>query len=162
MKVISNASVLIGLSSIGMFFLLRERFPEAILVPEAVWREVVDEGAERSGAQEVSAANWIKVQKVNDKGMVRLLRAELDEGEAEAIALAHEMNANLVLLDERDARRVAMRMDLKVLGTVGILLWGKQMGRFVSLRGQLDALRFQGKFRISQRLYDRVLQEAGE
>ncbi len=162
MKVISNASVLIGRSSIGMLFLLRERFPEGILVPEAVWREVVDEGAERSGAQEVSAANWIKVQKVNDKGMVRLLRAELDEGEAETITLAHEMNANLVLLDERDARRAAMRMGLKVLGTVGILLWGKQMGKFMSLREQLDALRVQGKFRISQRLYDRVLQEAGE
>ncbi len=162
MKVISNASVLIGLSSIGMLFLLRERFTEGILVPEAVWREVVDEGAERSGAQEVSAANWIKVQKVKDKGMVRLLRVELDEGEAETIALAHEMNANLVLLDERDARRAAMQMGLKVLGTVGILLWGKQMGKFVSLWEQLDALRVQGKFRISQRLYDRVLQEAGE
>lgn len=162
MKVISNTSVLIGLSSIGMLFLLREWFPEGILVPEAVWREVVDEGAERSGAQEVSAANWIKVQKVKDKGMVRLLRVELDEGEAETIALAHEMNANLVLLDERDARRVAMRMGLKVLGTVGILLWGKQMGKFMSLQEQLDDLRVQGKFQISQRLYDRVLQEAGE
>lgn len=126
MKVISNASVLIGLGSIGMLLLLRERFPEGILVPEAVWREVVDEGAERPGAREVSAANWIKIQKVNDDGMVRLLRAELDEGEAEAIALAYEMSADVVLLDERDARRAAIRMGLKVLGTVGILLWGKK------------------------------------
>ena len=162
MKVISNASVLIGLSSIGMLLLLRERFPEGILVPEAVWREVVDEGAERPGAREVSAANWIKIQKVNDDGMVRLLRAELDEGEAETIALAYEMSADVVLLDERDARRAAIRMGLKVLGTVGILLWGKKTGKLVSLREQLDALRFQGKFRISQRLYDRVLREAGE
>jgi len=111
--------------------LLRERFPEAILVPEAVWREVVDEGAERLGDRELSAANWIKIQKINDKRMVRLLRA-------------------------------AMRMGLKVLGTAGVLLWGKQMGKFVSLREHLDALRFQGMFRISQRLYDRVVQEAGE
>lgn len=99
MKVISNASVFIGLSSIGMLLLLRERFPERILVPEAVWGEVVDEGAERPGAREVSAANWIKVQKVKDKRMVGLLRAELDEGEAEAIALAHEVGADVVLLD---------------------------------------------------------------
>ncbi|MCD6137338.1 MAG: DUF3368 domain-containing protein [Deltaproteobacteria bacterium] len=162
MKVISNASVLIGLSSIGMLLLLRERFPEGILVPEAVWREVVDEGAERPGAREVSAANWIKVQKVKDKRMVGLLRAELDEGEAEAIALAHEVGADVVLLDERDARRAAMRMGRKVLGTVGILVWGKQTGKLVSLREQLDAMRSQGKFRISQRLYDRVLREAGE
>jgi len=162
LKVISNASVLIGLSSIGMLLLLRERFPESIVVPEAVWREVVDEGADRPGAREVSAANWIKVQKVNDEGMVGLLRAELAEGEAEAIALAHEGNADVVLLDERDARQAAMRMGLKVLGTVGILLWGKQAGKLVSLREQLDALQFQGKFRISQRLYERVLLEAGE
>lgn len=145
-----------------MLLLLRERFPEAILVPEAVWREVVDEGAERPGAREVFAANWIKVQKVNDERMVGLLRAELDKGEAEAIALSHEVSADVVLLDERDARRAAMRMGLKVLGTVGILLWGKQAGKLVSLREQLDALRFQGKFRISQRLYERVLREAGE
>ena len=94
--------------------------------------------------------------------MVGLLRAELDEGEAEAIALAHEIRADIILLDERDARRAAMRMGLKVLGTVGILLWGKQTEKIVSLREQLDALRFQGKFRISQQLCDRVLREAGE
>jgi len=105
-----------------MLLLLRERFPEGILVPEAVWREVVDEGAERPGAREVSAANCIKVQKVKDKRMVGLLRAELDEGEAEAIALAHEVGADVVLLDERDARRAAMRMGRMVLGIVGILL----------------------------------------
>jgi len=162
LKVISNASVLIALSSIGMLSLLRERFPESILVPEAVWREVVDEGAERPGAREVTAANWIKVQRVNDEGMVGLLRAELDEGEAESIALAHEVRADVVLLDERDARQAAMRMGLKVLGTVGILLWGKQVGKLVNLRELLDALRFQGKFRISQQLYERVLLEAEE
>jgi len=123
-----------------MLSLLRERFPESIVVPEAVWREVV----------------------VNDKGMVGLLRAELDEGEAESIALAHEVSADVVLLDERDARQAAMRMGLKVLGTVGILLWGKQAGKLMNLRELLDALRFQGKFRISQRLYERVILEAGE
>jgi hypothetical protein len=96
LKVISNASVLIGLSSIGRLLLLRERFPEGILVPEAVWREVVPEGGERPGAREVAAGNWIRVQKVHIEGVVRLLRAELDEGEAEAIALAHEVSADVV------------------------------------------------------------------
>jgi len=94
--------------------------------------------------------------------MVELLRAELDEGEAESIALAHEVRADVVLLDERDARHAAIRMGLNVLGTVGILLWGKQAGKIMNLRDVLDALRFQGKFRISQRLYEQVLLEAGE
>lgn len=162
MKVVSNASVLIGLSSIGKLLLLRERFPGGILVPEAVWREVVHEGGERPGAREVATANWIPVQKVHAGGTVRLLRAELDEGEAETIALAHEVGADVVLLDERDARRTARRMGLKVLGTVGILLWAKQAGKLVNLQEQLEALQSRGKFRLSQRLYERALEEAGE
>jgi hypothetical protein len=155
-------SVLIGLSSIGKLLLRREKFPEGVLVPEAVWREVVHEGGERLGAREVATADWITVQKVNAEGTVRLLRAELDEGEAEAIALAHEVGADVVLLDERDARRAARRMGLKVLGTVGILLWAKQTGKLLSLREQLEALQSRGKFRLSQRLYERALREAGE
>ena len=162
MRVVSNASVLIGLSSIGMLFLLRERFPEGIFVPEAVWREVVDEGGDRPGAQEVSATDWIKVQKVSDKGLVRVLQAELDEGEAEAIVLAHEIRSKVVLLDERDARQTARRMDLAVLGTLGILVWAKRAGKLESLRAQLDALRSRGKFRFSDGLYERALREAGE
>lgn len=162
MKVVSNASVLISLSAIGKLVLLHERFPEGVLAPEAVWREVVQEGGERPGAREVAGAEWIIVQRVRAEAVVHLLRAELDEGEAEAIALAQEVGADLVLLDERDARRVAGRMGLKVLGTVGLLLWAKREGKIASLREQLDALQNQGKFRISQRLYSRVLQEAGE
>ncbi len=67
MKAVSDSSVLIGLSSIGLISVLRERFPNGILIPEAVWREVVVEGGERPGAKEVAAARWIKVQKVSDK-----------------------------------------------------------------------------------------------
>jgi predicted nucleic acid-binding protein len=51
---------------------------------------------------------------------------ELDEGEAEAIALCREQQAELVLLDEKDARRVVRRLGLAVLGTVGVLIWAKR------------------------------------
>lgn len=162
MKVVSNTSVLIGLSSIGLLQLLRDRFPEGILIPEAVWREVVVEGGDRPGAQDVSEANWIEVHKVNDDRIVRLLRAELDEGEAEAIALALEQNAKLVLLDERDGRQAAMKMDLSVLGTIGILIWARKAGKIENLREHLDALHSRGKFRFSNNLYERALREGGE
>jgi predicted nucleic acid-binding protein len=58
------------------------------LIPEAVRREVVDEGEGRPGTREISEAKWIGVQKVGDRRIVDLLRSELDEGEAESIALA--------------------------------------------------------------------------
>lgn len=162
MIIVSNASVLIGLSSISMLNLLRKRFPGGILVPESVWREVVVEGGERPGAKEVAAADWITLQYVGDKRLVRLLRAELDEGEAEAISLAFELKADAVLLDERDARQVAKRMNLKVLGTIGILVWAKKAGRIIRLKDHLNALQIKGKFRITQYLYNEALREVNE
>jgi predicted nucleic acid-binding protein len=162
LKIVCNASVLIGLSSIGMLSLLRERFPEGILIPEAVRREVIDEGEGRPGAREISESKWIKVQKVADKRVVGLLLTELDEGEAEAIALAHEVGAKIILLDERDARRAAKHMDLNVLGTVGLLIWAKKVGKLGTLKEQLDGLRDRGRFRFSQAVYETALREVGE
>jgi predicted nucleic acid-binding protein len=162
MKVVSNTSVLIGLSTIGQLDLLPTRFAEGLLIPEAVWREVVQEGGGRTGAREVATADWIRVQRVQTRSLVLLLRADLDEGEAEAIALAQEVAADIVLLDERDARRAAMRLGLQVVGTVGLLIEAKRLGRLVNLREQLDALQMQGKFRLSRQLYERALREGGE
>lgn len=162
MTVVADASVLISLGSIEQLALLYDRFPQGVLISQAVWREVVEQGGRRPGAQEVADATWIRVQKVAPSGIVRLLRTELDEGEAETIALAYEIGADLVLLDERDARRAAKRLRLDSLGTIGVLIWAKQSGRVPSLRVMLDALQLQGKFRISRALYEQALREVGE
>jgi len=162
MKVVSNASVLIGMSSIEKLSVVRERFPQGILIPEAVRREVVDEGEGRPGAREIYESDWIRVEKVADERIVDLLLTELDNGEAEAIALAREVSASIILLDERDARRAAKRMNLKVLGTVGLLIWAKKAGKIESLKEQLDALRGHGKFRFGQAIYESALREVRE
>jgi len=162
LKVVANASILIGLSSIGRLALLHKRFPDGVLIPPAVWKEVVEQGGERPGAREVVEANWITVRDVTAREIVQLLQMELEEGEAEAIALAHEVGAEIVLLDERDARRAAKQLGLRVLGTVGILLWARRVGKLASLRQALDALQTRAKFRISRTLYERALSEVGE
>lgn len=162
MKIVTDASVLIGLSSIQKLDVLNDRFPQGVLVPPAVWREVVEEGKGRPGAQEVSESNWIRVQEFTEKGIVNLLRTELDDGEVGAIALAYEINADIILIDERDARQAARQLDLQVLGTIGILTWAKQNGKLSSLRDSLDKLQDKGGFRISQNLYIHVLREVGE
>lgn len=170
MKAVANSSVLIGLSTIGQISLLSRRLPEGILVPTApssslrtgVWREVVESGAGQPGAAEVAAARWITVQAVNDLVRVSLLRAELDEGEAEAIALAWETQASPVLLDEKDARRAARRLKLPVLGTVGILVWARRAGLISNLREPLDALEMQARFRLSRQVYEEALRLVGE
>jgi len=162
MTVVADASILISLSSIGQLTLLHERFPEGVLIPPAVWREVVEEGRERPGGRDVAEADWVIVQNVTALEIVQLLRGELDEGETEAIALAHQVGARIVLLDERNGRRAAKQLDLKVLGTIGVLIWARRSGRVKSLRDALDALQAQAHFRLSQRLYERALSEVGE
>jgi len=162
LTIVADASVLIGLSSIGRLALLHERFSDGVLVPPAVWREVVEQGGERPGAREVAEARWITVREVTAQEIVQLLRMGLEEGEAEAIALAYEIGAEVVMLDEQDARQAAKQLGLRVLGTIGVLIWGRRVGKLESLREAMDALQTRAKLRISRTLYERALSEVGE
>lgn len=162
MKVVSNSSILIALSRIGQLNLLSQRFEEGILIPQAVWHEVVETGAGRSGANEVKLANWLTVHRITNSPLLALLSTELDKGESEAIALAIEEQADIILLDERAARRKAVSIGLTVLGTVGILIWAKRVGLIESLRQQLNILQTTGHFHISRTIYKQALQSVGE
>ena len=94
--------------------------------------------------------------------MVQLLQRELHKGESETIALAVELHADLVFLDESDARRVAKVYGLKMSGVVGILIRAKLAGKVTSLQNELDNLRLDGGFWIGNDVYDRALDEVGE
>ena len=160
MPVVSNSTPLIHLAKIGRLELLREFFGE-VLIPEAVYRECVLEGSDSEDAQAIKNAEWIKVEKITDERLRRSLMIELDEGESEAIVLALEKNAELVLMDDYDGREVARALGLRVAGTIGILLKAKFTGKIVSLRDELEKLKAMG-FWLSDGLYEKVLKEAGE
>jgi predicted nucleic acid-binding protein len=162
LKAVSNSSVLIALGAIEQLGLLQQRFPDGIFVPIAVWQEVVETGSGRPGAQAVATASFIQVQPIANVILASFLQNELDYGESEAIALFIENPLNALLLDEKSARQVARRMNLPILGTVGILIWAKQQGLIDSLKEQLDRLMSQGQFRLSQRVYGSALQKVGE
>ena len=162
MRAAADSSVLIALSTIGQLSLLKNRFGEGVLIPEAVWREVVEAGSGRPGAEEVRMAEWIQRGVVGDRDYVRFLCTELDTGEAEAIVLARQEQADVVLLDEKEARRAARRLGICVLGTVGLLIWAKRQGLMASLSAQLRALEDQGSFRLSQKLCLEALRQVGE
>ena len=162
MKVVSNSSILIALSRIEQLDLLSQRFEEGILIPQAVWHEVVETGSGRSGANEVRVANWITVRQITNSPLFALLHTDLDKGESEAIALYIEEQADIILLDERSARRKAISLGLTVLGTVGILIWAKRVGLIENLRQQLNALQITGHFHISRTVYKQALQSVGE
>lgn len=83
----------------------------------------------------------------------------LDRGEAEAIILAIDLKADRILLDERDGRKVAKSLGLKVTGVLGILLRVKKEDELYSLPDALDALVKTAGFRIAPELLAKVLAE---
>ena len=120
MIVVSDASPLISLTVIGHLELLKH-LDEQVLIPEAVYHELTSSDAELPGASEVRALEWSICQPVQNEMVVRALQGELDHGEAAAIALAVERQADVILIDERRARTVAARLGLQVVGVLGVL-----------------------------------------
>jgi predicted nucleic acid-binding protein len=160
MNIVADSSVLIALSTLGELELLKELFGE-VFIPKAVWREVVEDGMGQTGAEEVRAARkWLKVKDTKQEALKMVLNTFLDEGEAEAIALALEFDA-LVLLDEKDARKFAELTGINVLGTVGILILAKRQNIVKSLRKKLEELEMAG-FRLSSEIHEKALESVGE
>jgi predicted nucleic acid-binding protein len=158
--VVSNSGPLISLSSVSRLDLLRQLFGK-ICIPEAVYREVVILGGNRPGQEEVRNAKWITVQKISDDAVFKIMLEKLDPGESESIALANEIKADYIILDERLARRKAKRLDLCVVGTLGILLMAKKSGYLENISMLLNELE-KASFRISGKVKSKILEKAGE
>ena len=160
MTVVSNTSPIINLAAIGQLDLLRERY-NTVYIPDAVYQEITVQGAGRPGDVEVRTLAWLVRRTVSDHAYVQTLRQQVDRGEAEAIALARELSADWLLIDELLGRDVAAQEGLPFTGIIGVLLVAKQSGLLSEIRPSLDALRT-NDFWISQRLYLDILRHVGE
>jgi hypothetical protein len=129
-----------------------------VIIPAAVYEEVVSAGRGRAGGPEVENAQWIIHHQVKNKDLVTFLSISLDAGEAEAIALAKEINADLVLLDDNDGRNIAGSVGIHFTGTIGLLLRYYQ-GQPADFKEALDELLAQG-FRLSKAEYQKILEQA--
>ena len=139
MRAIANATPLIALAILGRLELLRTIFSE-ILVPEAVYNEIVARGTDRPGAIMIAQAKWLHVLSPTTTATIEPLLLGLDAGEMQVLLLARELRPDWVLIDERQARRIARAMDLPVKGTLGILLAAVLLGS-LSKEESLDAVK---------------------
>ena len=155
-----DASALITLARIGQLNLLRD-LAEDIYIPEAVYNEVVKSGGGRPGSLEIAKARWISRHQVRDREAVARLRAQLGQGEAEAIVLARELRADAVVLDDATARQLAEAAGQRVLGLLGLLLSAKERGVITSLKSTVDGMVAAGFF-IDESLYRMILRQADE
>ena len=129
-----------------------------------MYRELVDIEPPVPGTREVQEAAWLEVRAVVSRDVVAYLQDEirLDPGESEAIALAIELKADLLLIDERRGRAAADRLGIKITGLLGILVEAKQKNLITAVKPLMDALIATSEFRVSPALYNQILSLVNE
>lgn len=158
-RVVVNTTPIIALALLDQLSLLQPLYG-AVRIPPAVQAEVMAGGANRIGITELQHASWIKLIPLQDPRRADLL-SDLDRGEAEVIALAQEIDADLVIIDERLARRHAKRLGLPLTGTLGVLLKAKQQNLISSVSPLIETLQKNG-IRLSKVVVTEALRLAGE
>lgn len=150
LPVISNASPLIALERIGSLGLLSELYGELVM-PPAVTRELGPPWPQP----------WTRLRTPRLPFDRRVATARLDPSELEAIALALEIGDDVILLDDRAARRLGRALDLPVSGTIGVLQSAKRIGLLPGIGPTLDAVLARG-FRASSQGIAQALVDSGE
>lgn len=158
MIVVCDASPVIALAAIGRLELLPALYGEVVL-PHAVRDEIT---ADPQGEALLADAPWMLFRAATDRAAVARLEVEVDRGEAEAIALAVELAADLVVVDDRRGRIVASGRGLAVIGVVGVILEARHRGLVAALRPVLDDLDRLAGFWLSDRVRMVALESAGE
>lgn len=153
MIVVSDTSPLTALLTVGRAELLATLFGE-VVVPEAVRRELLRTHAD--------LPSWLRVEPVRQPERVALYAQTVDAGEAEAIALARELRADHLLMDERKGRRLAASEGLSVVGLLGVVLMAKRRGLITSARGLLLQLDREAGVYLSDELREAALRSVGE
>ncbi len=161
MIVVSNTSPISNLAKVGQLNLIQQLYG-TILIPRAVHEELLDERAGETVTTAVQSATWLEIQSVQDQELVNELRSRVNVGEAEAIALAVEVEATRLIIDERLGRQAASDLGVKITGVLGILLLAKHQKLIVVVKPIMDDLTAQANFRISSQLYADVLNAADE
>jgi predicted nucleic acid-binding protein len=159
--VVSDTSPVLNLARIGRLDLLPALYGQ-VLIPLAVYRELVESKRDLPPAVDFASVGWLVVASANDKARVLALRDELDAGEAEAIVLAIERRADLLLVDERRGRRTARAAGLAVTGLLGVVAAAKRAGLIELAKPIVDELIQTARFWIGPELYAEVLAELGE
>ena len=159
MIVIANSTIFIGLAKIGKLHLLQKIFSK-VYIPKEVHKELTLKGQNKPGSHIIKESKWIECKAPKDKALVNLLLSNLEKGEAEVLALAKELNADLLLLDEEKARKAAQLAGFKVMGIVGLLILAKDI-LIDAISPYIHDLE-RKNFRISQKIINEALKRAKE
>lgn len=152
--VVSDTSPIRALVHLGLLDLLRAIYGD-VFIPPAVLVELQRVFPETGGRQIIP--DWVHVKAVSDSNEIRRFRSNLHAGESEALALALELDADYVLIDEEARRR-----GLNPVGALGVLLQAKKSGMIPAIGPLISSLRADLNFFVSEKLEKELLRLADE
>jgi len=147
--IISDTSCLVLLDKIGRLELLKSCYSTVYIT-----REIQTEYGNK-------LPTWVIVEQPKDASLQKTLEQVLDKGEASALALAIEKENATIILDDLRARKVARSLNLKITGTLGVLVKAKQDGLIDKVKPLIEELR-KTDFRASEIVIKKILDVCGE
>lgn len=147
--VITDTSCIIILQKLSLLGILHQLFASVFTTPEiaAEYGDVLP--------------GWINIIAVKNTSFQFELSSLVDPGEASAIALAHEIENKFLITDDLQARKLAIKLGLSVIGTLGVLIRAKETGLISHIKPVLEQMKLTD-FRVSDDLFKAVLAKAGE
>ena len=159
-KVVVNTTPLIALSCVGQLYILKKLYGE-IIIPEAVYKELSVKAESICKKEVDSSLDWIRVDKIKNQMAKNMYKTQLHDGEVEVMILAQEVAADVVIIDDANAKKHAKYLKLPVTGTLGILIKAKKSGYIDELKPILQRM-VESNIYISQNLVDLCLKQVGE
>lgn len=159
--IVSNTSPLINFAAIDRLDILQKLFGD-ITIPKAVERELLERGTFYPSASVIRTSTFIHCVEIKGHAFSSTLSRNLEDGEAEAITLALDHQAELILLDELAARQIARVHNLKYTGTIGCLIDAKKSDIITLVKPLLDDMIERARFWISEQLYQKTVGICGE
>ena len=160
MLVVSDTTPIISLMKDNRLGILKELFTE-IIIPEAVYNELTTNERFPEEAALIKESSFIKTVTLEDRRLIDVFQRAtgLDLGESEAILYSDENKADLLMMDEAKGRSVAKQMEIRVIGTLGILQLANAKGLMTAteVRHCIDVLR-DNERHISEELIERLME----
>ncbi len=160
MIVISDTTPISNFIQIDKLYLLKDIY-EKIIIPQEVYNELMELEEFGFSMSFLIESDWISIETPQNTNLIQNLSRDLDLGEVQAIVLAIEKTNSFLLIDEKQGRSEAERLNIPIIGTLGVLLIAKERGMITEIEPSLEKLREIG-FWISDNLYNYVLRRANE
>lgn len=159
-KVIVNTTPLIALCHVGMLGILKDIYGE-ILIPQAVYQELSKKKESIFKKQVDASLDWIHVERIENQMAKSMFKTQLHDGEVEVMILAKEKNADIVIIDDANAKKHAKYLKLPVTGTLGVLIKAKQEGYISELKPIIQEMISKNIY-ISENLMKLCLEQVDE